>query len=1150
MGCAVLDSGCTSTVCGRIWFNSYLDTLSTNDIRQVTEHPSSKQFKFGDGRTFTSQKCANIPIFTGSQKSFLSVDIVECEIPLLLSNNSLKRANASLDFGSDEIVFLGEKVPVNISKSGHYFIRLSRDISSLSLDTHRILITSPIDPNNLTESRRIILKLHKQFAHPHPKRLKKLIQDSGISNQSVFDIVHEVSDKCEICKQFKKPLPRPIVAFPTATSFCEVIALDLKDILGFKILHMIDHATRYSSACVVANKKKETIVKGIMEHWIRLFGSPKYFLSDNGGEFINDELIEFSEQFNIFLKTTAAESPWSNGMCERHNEILADLVRKVQSENNCSFQIALHWALASKNALTSVYGFSPNQLVFGKNIELPTVHNNQLPADNSPSSDFIMKNLNALHSARRAFIQQESSERLRRALNRKTRGYSDHVFQQGDIVFYHRNNSKKWHGPAKVLGKDGQQHLLKHGGIYVRVHPCRMQLCDQPTGDSIVPSHELTSRPCQVPPAHSTDASTKSPILPSTQPDLTSNTHPIPDTSELSLDSVTRNESQTISNDSDSEYEYDEQNNYGPSEIIDYRVHQNDSDSEPGPSEIIDYRVHQNDSDSEPTNNKPCLALRRLQTYNNPGLTENSLLTITHDSCAVSSNHCNVPEDVLFGTETDNSRFDSAKREELKKWIDMETYEEVEDQGQPFLTCKWVCTEKVKGNVLISKARLVVRGFEEDTSQIQTDSPTCNKESVRILLAILAGNKWPLHSLDIKSAFLQGNTIQRDTYLKPPKIANTNKLWKLKKTPYGLSDAGRQWYIRVLKELSTLGAIQSKYDKATFIWYYETSTIGVMVLHVDDFLYGGTELFQTTILPRIREIFIVGLEESNSFRYLGLFISEHPDYIEMSTKGYASSCKEIPTSSLGADRDRKLSSTEITCLKQLSGQLNWVTTQSRPDLAFENCMIGNSINKASVRDVFNANRALRRLRDHDLSLFFPRLNLQACSLVGFCDASFANLPDSGSQGAFLIFLVDSNGLYCLIAWQSRRIRRVVHSTIAAECLSAVEVSETCTFLSKIIQELLSKVPQKIPIHILSDNKSLIDHLHSSTSVENKRLRIDIHVLRDMYHNNEIHEFKWIPTELQVANALTKKGCSSLYLTQILQGRSRFDFSSGAFVPLK
>ncbi|MCP3851495.1 MAG: hypothetical protein GY694_14810, partial [Gammaproteobacteria bacterium] len=36
-------------------------------------------------------------------------------------------------------------------------------------------------------------------------------------------------------------------------------------------------------------------------------------------------------------------------------------------------------------------------------------------------------------------------------------------------------DSQIWHGPATVLGKDAQNYLLKHGGVYVRVHPCRLQ---------------------------------------------------------------------------------------------------------------------------------------------------------------------------------------------------------------------------------------------------------------------------------------------------------------------------------------------------------------------------------------------------------------------------------------------------------------------------------------------------------------------------------------------------------------------------------------------------------------------------------------------------------------------------------------------------
>ena len=55
------------------------------------------------------------------------------------------------------------------------------------------------------------------------------------------------------------------------------------------------------------------------------------------------------------------------------------------------------------------------------------------------------------------------------------------------------------------------------------------------------------------------------------------------------------------------------------------------------------------------------------------------------------------------------------------------------------------------------------------------------RESVRIALGIITTMSWTLHSIDYKTAFLQGNAINRDVYLKPPTECKTNKLWKLKK---------------------------------------------------------------------------------------------------------------------------------------------------------------------------------------------------------------------------------------------------------------------------------------------------------------------------------------------------------------------------------
>ena len=1128
LGHAVLDSGCTSTVCGSTWLLTYLETISSNEKVHVVEKPSSKLFRFGDGKTYKSLKSVTIPIYTGSQRSLLTTDVVECDIPLLLSNSSLKKAKAHLDFGSEAINFLGEVIPIKITQSGHYCIQLSREPTHQSPDVKKIMFTSPINPDNPSEAKNNITKLHKQFAHPHPNRLKKLISDSGIKDTNIMKIVQDVSDSCEICKKFKKPPHRPVVGFPTATSFGEVVAMDLKDIAGFKVLHMIDHATRYSSACVIPNKQKETIVKAILQFWVRVFGSPQHFLFDNGGEFVNDEMIQFAEQFSVIIKTTAAESPWSNGLCERHNAILADLTTKVMNDNSCSIQIALCWALAAKNSLTNVYGFSPNQLVFGRNTNLPSVHNDLLPAQNTPTSEYIQTNLQALHTARKAFIEQESSEKLRRALNRQTRSYSDNVFKNGDMVYFYRNNSKEWHGPAKVLGTDGQQCLLKNGGMYIRVHPCRMQLYNSPETQTIRSSkrNENVESMTTVHPQDSDEN----------------------DTIDEHPHTIATNELQPVTHEDDNDPIPE---NTPP----DHETIQRDIVEEPDISiphselepSCIQSKNSNNNDDPEP---KESRALSRLKNFNVPGRKESTLLAMEEDPNILKEDPNTQSENILFGTETNSLRFTQAKLEEIQKWKEMDTFQEVENLGQPTISCRWVCTEKVKGNELSLKARLVARGFEEDTSQIKTDSPTCSKESIRLLLSILSSLHWTMFSIDIKSAYLQGHSIQRDIYLKPPKEANTNKIWKLKKNPYGLADAGRQWYVKVQKELSQLGAVQSRLDNAMFIWYsHETENVmGIMVVHVDDFLYGGSKFFHNSVMRKFRTIFQIGLEESNQIRYLGLTISELEEGIELNTKGYGAGCKEIDTSSLGSNRERKLLPSEITLLKQLCGQLNWVTTHSRPDIAFENCMIGNGINNATVRDIFSANRVLRRLRDNELTLFFPRMNIQKCSLVGFCDASFANLPDNGSQGAYLIFLIDDTGSYSLISWQSRRIRRVVHSTIAAECLAAVETAESCAYLKETLKEMLGKKCRDIPITILCDNKSLVDHLHSSTSIENKRLRIDISVLRDMLQRDEISQFKWIPTDIQVANGLTKKGCSTLYLYEILQNRLQFDISSGAFIP--
>ena len=131
--------------------------------------------------------------------------------------------------------------------------------------------------------------------------------------------------------------------------------MDIKFYSGKPILHLTDHATRFSAASVIHSKERDVIISKIFEIWISLFGSPGQILTDNGGEFNNEDFRIMGENLNTKIKSTAAESPWSNGINERHNAILGDMIDRIIADWRCSLQVAVASAVSSKNALANVY---------------------------------------------------------------------------------------------------------------------------------------------------------------------------------------------------------------------------------------------------------------------------------------------------------------------------------------------------------------------------------------------------------------------------------------------------------------------------------------------------------------------------------------------------------------------------------------------------------------------------------------------------------------------------------------------------------------------------------------------------------------------------------------------------------------------------
>ena len=213
---------------------------------------------------------------------------------------------------------------------------------------------------------------------------------------------------------------------------------------------------------------------------------------------------------------------------------------------------------------------------------------------------------------------------------------------------------------------------------------------------------------------------------------------------------------------------------------------------------------------------------------------------------------------------------------ELNQWRNEQVYDKIDDLGQQCISLIWVMKEKVVIEKKIIKACLCAWGFEEEQN-FRTDSPICSRKRIRLSCFIISSNWWSLNSLDVKTAFLQGKTIERTVFVHPPKEANTNKIWKSWKCIYGLADASQYWYLKFREELIKLGANLCQLGQGVFIWSINSKPVGIMVCFVNNLLWEGNRDF-IYIINKLKQTFHIGAEHSQAFNYIGIHLKQNDDF--------------------------------------------------------------------------------------------------------------------------------------------------------------------------------------------------------------------------------------------------------------------------------
>nr|CAD41546.2 OSJNBb0091E11.16 [Oryza sativa Japonica Group] len=150
--------------------------------------------------------------------------------------------------------------------------------------------------------------------------------------------VHGVGSKCHTCVQLKQPCKPHKASEARNLAPLELVHSDLCEMNGVLtkggkkyFMTLIDDCTRYCYVYLLKTKDETLhyfkIYKAEVEN--QLERKIKRLRSDRGGEYFSNEFTSFCKKFGIIHERTHPYSPQSNGVAERKNRTLTEMVNAM-----------------------------------------------------------------------------------------------------------------------------------------------------------------------------------------------------------------------------------------------------------------------------------------------------------------------------------------------------------------------------------------------------------------------------------------------------------------------------------------------------------------------------------------------------------------------------------------------------------------------------------------------------------------------------------------------------------------------------------------------------------------------------------------------------------------------------------------------------
>ena len=961
------------------------------------------------------------------------------------------------------------------------------DVATSTL-TDGISFVIPKDRKLDDAMKSVLRKVHCNLGHPSMLDLKRFLRKAG-AKQELVEAVGWI--RCSSCASSQRPrVHRSTRIPPHDLQFNDQLMLDCfhcKDCHndGYWFLSLLDRATMYHQLHVLKNHSQESFGVAVLEYWVRWAGRPTEISVDMERGFVGDGFVSLMGQAGISVVSIAGQAHWQHGKIERHGSIIKDMLKRMIEQTQAHGEEELIWvaqeACAAKNTLIREHGFSPAQLVFGREPRLV----GELDANGEPCAyhfdagvqgSQLARRLKFRYHARQSFIHAQSASMLNRTARNRTRPWVEP--KVGDKCFFFRQVKKKgqsglvdcWRGPALVVGVQGQSNYwVVFGG---RCYLVAQEHCREAIGEealfgrpevqealSLFKDASMTRNGIKyryltgtLPPD---DAALDGPLVTNEAGDDGSDDELIPDLSNSASVQTkqiwkpgTPPEEMKCNISTPGWYVGQDgspylvvHNAYGlkiplpryeASEYpirstwaylhgtwwqVEDDVHWNSlADAfEPivgGPAQILVSLFKSKTRKDVCLDSVPeCIKRRRVGVL--PSETDNAnqvALTVSRKAKKA------LDKEIPYAKIPPHQKeaFLCAEKKEWQSWCDYnavrplnveESQKICVSKPERILKCRYVYRNKNAGLVdssgndlpLKAKARLCVQGQhcpDCASGQVKLDAPTIQHVSLLTFLHCVVSFGWCENwwSGDISSAFLQGAPSEGEPlYMYPPERGlpgiSPGQILELLRPVYGRPDAPKAWYDQISGYIvNTMKFEKSILDPALFI---KRNKLGepcaLLALHVDDLLVATDGSSETQEAVRLLvDRFPFGewqkiVERPEGISYCGKEIvlekEKGENVVVLRQRGFVDGRLEtIPLSKeRKTDLDAAVTSDEQTDFRSVLGALQWLATQSRPDIAFGVNQLQKRVNILTVRDLEVANQLVRIVKKNEVGIKFRNL---------------------------------------------------------------------------------------------------------------------------------------------------------------------------------